>query len=453
MTQYDLIVIGAGPAGMAMSTECAQSGMRVLLLDDQPAPGGQIYRAVTESRLENATVFNNDYWRGAQLSAGLDCQNIKYVKGARVWYAKPSVEVWYSSDGHSIKATAKYIAIAIGARERPVAISGWTLPGVFSAGAAQVLLKSAGIAADDVVLAGSGPLLYLVAAQYISAGKKIKALLDTTSWSNYQKAMRALPGAIIQGQLYKGLKLLAKIRLAGISVHNGVKDVRIFGDQSVQSISWRKGVKTQELACETVFLHEGLVPNIEFSVALGCDWSWSSVRCAWEIKVNEIWETSLPNVYAIGDCARIVGADVSEIQGRLAGLQLARKANGKEVSEREANLVRQLAKHMRLRRFLDQLYSPSDENLLTLESDTVVCRCENVKIHTLEKLIDKAQGNLNFIKSLTRCGMGPCQGRMCSHSVAVLGRIHQLAGVVPSRQRLPLAPITISELAALEDIE
>lgn len=453
MTQYDLIVIGAGPAGMTMATECAQSGMSVLLLDEQPAPGGQIYRAVTQSRLANATVFNNDYWRGAQLSTDLHCQNLKYVRGARVWYAKPSVEVWYSVDGQSIKAKAKYLAIAVGARERPVAISGWTLPGVFSAGAAQVLLKSAGIAADDVVLAGSGPLLYLIAAQYVSAGKKIKALLDTTPWTNYQRAMRALPGAIIQGQLFKGLSLLAKIRLAGIPVYNGVKDVRIIGEQSVKSISWREGVKTHELECETVFLHEGLVPNIEFSVALGCDWSWSSVRRAWEINVNEVWETSLPNIYAIGDCARIVGADVSEIQGRLAGLQLARKINGNEMSERETDLAKKLVRHMRLRGFLDQLYSPSDENLLTLESDTVVCRCENVKIHTLEKLIDKAQGNLNFIKSLTRCGMGPCQGRMCSHTVAALGRLHRLEQIAPSRQRLPSAPITIGELAALEDTE
>lgn len=453
MKQHDLVVIGAGPSGMAMATECARSGMSVLLLDEQPEPGGQIYRAVTKSRLGNSDIFTNDYWRGATLASELNCDNLTHVKGARVWYAQPPADVWFSVDGRSAKASAKNLAIAVGARERPVAIPGWTLPGVFSVGAAQVLLKSAAVAADGVVLAGSGPLLYLVAAQYVSAGKKIKALLDTTPSRNYQAAVKMLPRALIQGQFYKGIKLLARIRLAGIPVHNGVEQIQVIGKDAVQAISWNQKGTVHKIECDAVLLHEGLVPNVEFAVALGCDTSWSPERFAWEINVDESGETSLQNVYAVGDCARIVGADVSEILGRIAGLSLVHKFKGTDSSKRVGELKRRLKRHMQLRSFLDRLYAPGDENILRRTPDTVVCRCENVTVGTLEDLIEKSQGNLNFVKSLTRCGMGPCQGRMCSHSVAALGRMHQINFDSTSHQRLPLAPITIGELAALEDSE
>lgn len=453
MKRYDLIVIGAGPAGMAMAIECAQAGMDVLLLDDQPEAGGQIYRTVTKSRLTDSEVFSDDYWRGSKLVAALKCQNLTHVTGARVWYARPSGDVWFSVNRESVRASAKFLAIAVGARERPVAVPGWTLPGVFSAGAAQVLLKSAGLAADNLVLAGSGPLLYLLASQYIAAGKKVKALLDTTPWSNYQAAIKTLPGAIFQRQLYKGLKLLARIRLAGVPVYHGVNDLRIDGDQAVEEISWKQRGRAKRILCEAVLLHEGLIPNIEFALALGCEWSWSSERCTWELKTNESGETSLPGIYALGDCARIIGADASEIQGRLAGVRLARKAINKPPGEQEQALAHELARHMRFRSFLDQLYLPADENLLSHDPNTVVCRCENVTVDTLIPLIERSHGDLNFVKSLTRCGMGPCQGRMCSHSVATLGRFCQIPPGAPSRQRLPLAPITIGELAAMEDSE
>lgn len=451
MSPYDLIVIGAGPSGMAMAVECARAGMSVLLLDEQSGPGGQIYRGVTESRLAGAGILDEDYWRGGLLATSLAHPNLTHICGARVWYTRPSFDVWYSVDGNSSKASAKYLAIAVGARERPVAIPGWTLPGVFTAGAAQVLLKTAAIAAESAVLAGSGPLLYLVAAQYLSAGKKVKALLDTTPFTNYRKAARFAPGALIHGGLYKGLRLLAQIRLAGVPVHNAVSNLRIEGDQSAQGISWVQGGKARNLEADTIFLHEGLVPNIEFALAMGCDSSWSSERCAWEIRVDASGESSVPNVYALGDCTKVVGAEISEIQGRLAGLRLARRTGGTASVERETSLLHKLREGTGLRRFLDHLYAPIDGNILSTDPSTVVCRCENLTISSLEEQIKIAQGDLNYVKSITRCGMGPCQGRMCSHSVAALGRSHRLSAISPSRQRLPLAPITIGELANLED--
>ncbi|WP_382152720.1 FAD-dependent oxidoreductase [Hydrogenophaga sp. ANAO-22] len=452
-TQYDLIVIGAGPSGIAMASECAQAGMEVLLLDEQLEAGGQIYRGVSRSRLRAAKIFDENYWRGAKLVNTLKCEKLTHVAGARIWHALPSGEVWFSVSGESTRASAKTLAIAIGARERPVAIPGWTLPGVFTVGAAQVMLKSAAIAVHGAVLAGSGPLLYLVAAQYIAAGRKVRALLDTTPWRNYPASLRALPGAIGHGQLYKGLNLLARIRLAGVAVHNCVSELRIHGDTAVEGIGWKARGKTHRLPCDAVLLHEGLVPNVELGLALGCDWSWSSERRAWELTVGENGETSQPNIYALGDCARIVGADASEIQGRLAALHLVRNTTGQQLSARETSLVHELRKHMRLRRFLDRLYSPSDRNLLASDPSTVVCRCESVTIGTLAPLMGRANGNLNFVKSFTRCGMGPCQGRMCSHSVAALGREGQLPLSAPPRQRLPLSPITIGELAAVKDDE
>lgn len=451
MKQYDLIVIGAGPAGMAMATGCARGGLDVLLLDEQPQAGGQIWRGVERSRLRQTQVLDEDYWRGADEVAGLRLAHLTHQAGARVWHANAAGEIGFSIGGRAVLAQGKTVALGVGARERPVAVTGWTLPGVFTAGAAQVLLKGAAVTVGMSVLAGSGPLLYLLAAQYLRAGQRIRALLDTTPAHNYLEAAALLPGALAQRQFYKGLSMLARIRGAGVPVYNGVSDLRIEGKDAVCAVSWTRGRGNGRIACDAVLLHEGLVPNVELGLAMGCDWHWSAQRCAWELKTDGAGRTSLPNVYALGDCARIVGAQASTLQGRLAAANLLRERHGGPVTGEEKAWTRELAAQMRLRGFLDRLYRPRDAALLSTDSDTVVCRCEGLTVRDLTPLVSGAAGDPNFVKSLTRCGMGPCQGKMCSHSLTTLARREGVqTPFTPLRQRMPLAPITLDELAGLE---
>ena len=176
---YDLVVIGAGPAGMAAATLAAGKGASTLLVDENPGPGGQIYRGITTTPLQEKALLGVDYWRGDAIATAFRNSEAAYLPSATVWQAAKGFELGISAHGKTRMIHARRVIGATGALERPFPIPGWTLPGVMTAGAAQTLLKASGIAMDGrVVLAGSGPLLWLIAAQYLAAGRPIEAILD-----------------------------------------------------------------------------------------------------------------------------------------------------------------------------------------------------------------------------------------------------------------------------------
>ncbi|MDP5348131.1 MAG: NAD(P)/FAD-dependent oxidoreductase, partial [Paracoccaceae bacterium] len=193
MTTVDLIVIGAGPAGMAAATEAAGLGLSVTVLDEQTAAGGQIYRAVTGAGAQRGAVLGQDYLDGAGLALAMQASGAQHLTGAVVWNIEADAEgitVTWSQDGHAAQLRAARLILATGALERPVPIPGWTLPGVMTAGAGQILLKASGLVAERAVLAGSGPLLYLLAAQMARAGTPPLALVET---QGMRDTIRALP--------------------------------------------------------------------------------------------------------------------------------------------------------------------------------------------------------------------------------------------------------------------
>ncbi|HET8996159.1 MAG TPA: FAD-dependent oxidoreductase, partial [Acetobacteraceae bacterium] len=188
--QYQLAVIGAGPAGLAAAATAARHGLDTVLLDEQPAPGGQIYRAITETRLRDPALLGADYWHGFELVAAFRASGAQHLAGATVWSVSRDREIGVSIAGRAQLFRAERVILATGALERPFPIPGWTLPGVMTVGAAQILLKTSGMVAQGrVVLAGTGPLLWLLAAQYLRAGASIAALLDTTPSDNWRAAL------------------------------------------------------------------------------------------------------------------------------------------------------------------------------------------------------------------------------------------------------------------------
>src|SRR5690348_10094788 len=165
--QYDLAIVGGGPAGLAAAALGARFGLATVLFDEQGSPGGQIYRAVTETPLRERSILGEDYWKGAKLADDFIRGSAQYVQGATVWSISHDREIGVSAGGRARLLTARHVILATGALERPFPIPGWTLPGVMTCGAAQILLKSSGLGIDGkVVLAGTGPLLWLLAAQY-----------------------------------------------------------------------------------------------------------------------------------------------------------------------------------------------------------------------------------------------------------------------------------------------
>ncbi|VVN66954.1 NAD(P)/FAD-dependent oxidoreductase [Pseudomonas fluorescens] len=450
----DVVVIGAGAAGMAAATRMAGLGLRVVLLDEQGSPGGQIYRGITLAPLSRRDLLGPDYAHGNQLAQALASSSVRYEKGASVWQVTRDHQVSYLREGRLYTLDAKAVLLATGAMERPFPIAGWTLPGVMSAGAAQILLKSSGLApSEPVVLAGCGPLLYLLGWQYLRAGVTIKALVDTTRPEDYWRARRHLFAALrAWPYLRKGLELMRSLRSAGIAHYTGAEHLAVEGEEAARALTFNVSGKAQRIASRCVLLHQGVVPNIQFSQALRARHEWDLDQLCFR-PVTDAWgELDVPGIYVAGDGAGIGGAQAAAVQGQLAALGIAARLKSISSVERDdqaRSLRVQLEANLRIRPFLDALYQPKEQNRIPAD-DVMVCRCEEVTAGELRSFVALGCAGPNQAKSFGRCGMGPCQGRMCGLTVTEViakARGVSAAEVGYYRIRPPIKPITLGELA------
>jgi NADPH-dependent 2,4-dienoyl-CoA reductase/sulfur reductase-like enzyme len=450
----EVVVIGAGAAGMAAATRMAGMGLQVVLLDEQGSPGGQIYRGITLAPLSRRDLLGPDYAHGNQLAQALASSSVRYEKGASVWQVTREHQVSYLREGRLYTLDAKAVLLATGAMERPFPIAGWTLPGVMSAGAAQILLKSAGLApSEPVVLAGCGPLLYLLGWQYLRAGVTIKALVDTTRPEDYWRARRHLFAALrAWPYLRKGLELMRSLRSAGIAHYTGAEHLAVEGEEAARALTFSASGKAQRIDTRCVLLHQGVVPNIQFSQALRARHEWDLDQLCFR-PVTDAWgELDVPGVYVAGDGAGIGGAQAAAVQGQLAALGIAAQLKCISNAERDnqARPLRvQLEANLRIRPFLDALYQPKEPNRIPAD-EVMVCRCEEVTAGELRSFVALGCAGPNQAKSFGRCGMGPCQGRLCGLTVTEViakARGVSAAEVGYYRIRPPIKPITLGELA------
>ncbi|MBP2315577.1 NAD(P)/FAD-dependent oxidoreductase [Azospirillum soli] len=458
-TRYDLAVIGAGPAGLAAATLAAKRGVSTVLLDEQPAPGGQIYRAITQTPVRNPSVLGSDYWHGADLVGPFRDSGADYLPGSTVWSVSRGLEIGLSREGAARLLPAKHIILATGALERPFAIPGWTLPGVMGAGAAQILLKTSGlVASGNVVLAGTGPLLWLLAWQYLRAGARIDTILDTTPRENWRQAMPHMTEFLRSGYIGKGLKLLLEVRRK-VKVIGNVSALRAEGDGRVQSVVHRQGDGAEaRLPADTLLLHHGVVPNINLANAIGCAQNWDEGQRCWVPTVDDWGATTVEGVSIAGDGAGIAGALAAEHRGRLAALDALHRLGRIDRAERDRDAAphrEALDRAQRGRVFLDTLYKPA-RDFRVPQDDTIVCRCEEVTAGQVREAVKLGCSGPNQTKSFLRCGMGPCQGRLCGPTVTEV--IADARGVSPAevgyyRLRPPVKPITLAELASLPKSE
>jgi thioredoxin reductase/bacterioferritin-associated ferredoxin len=455
--RYDIVVIGAGPAGMAAATACGEAGAATLLLDEQPAPGGQIYRGIERPALADRDVLGPDYYSGEALVSALRRTRIDYVSSASVWQVTPQREIGVSVNGESHIVNADQVIIATGAQERPFPIPGWTLPGVMTAGAAQVLLKKSGMVAEGAAFAGTGPLLYLTAHQYLRAGAKIAAVLDTTPPANYWRAASRHAVGTLYGfkHLQKGWRWIRELEAAGIVVIRGVADLVVRGDECVSGIDYLSNGRWTTLKTEHVFLHQGVVPNVNLTMSMRCAHEWCDRQLCWRVVTDEWGATSLPGIAVAGDAADIGGATCARHRGFIAALGALRRLGALSVLQRDAAAARPrkiMAAEDRFRPFLDLLFQPSRHFLAPRDQQSLVCRCEEISADKVHEVIAIGCEGPNQLKSFTRCGMGPCQGRMCGLTVGhILSQQlrRPMSAVGYYRVRQPIKPIGLGELAAL----
>lgn len=455
MIEHDLIVIGAGPAGMAAARTAADGGASVLVLDEQPAPGGQIYRGILGADTRQTEILGPDYQAGRPLAEALEHPRIHYEHGAVVWRIEREGRVAWTNDGVARVATARRVLVATGAVERAIPIPGWTLAGVMTAGAAQILLKTGGVIPKDAVLAGAGPLLYLLAQQLIDAGSPPKALVETQDMGALFRAAPHLPGALRGWRpLLKGTKMLSAIRGAGVPRHTAATGLRAVGDGVVSGLRFEAGGRTHEIGCEILLLHQGVVPNVQVTRSLGLAHDWDAAQRCWRPRCDSWGSTEAPAIMIAGDGGGIAGAGAAVLTGRLAALETLRalgRLPERDRDDRARPLRKALTTELAARPMLDALYAPPKE-VLTPADETIVCRCEEVTAGDIRGYARLGCLGPNQTKAFGRCGMGPCQGRYCGLTVAEL--LAEAHGVGPEavgyyRIRPPLKPVTLGELAQL----
>ena len=452
---YDVAVVGAGPAGLAAAANCARAGLMTVLFDEQASLGGQIYRAITATPVKRDTIFGADYWSGAKLVRDFLASGAQYVPSATVWSLTREREIGVSVAGLARIVRAEQVILATGALERPFPASGWTLPGVMTVGAAQILLKSSGLVPRGrTVLAGCGPLLWLLAWQYLNAGLCIDAILDTTPRLSRAMAIRHAPDFVLSPYLAKGLRLLLTVRRR-VRVIGNVVELRIEGRTHVESVVYRTTAGTeQRLPVDTVFLHQGIVPNVNLAMAVGIEHHWDEMQLCWTPVLDAAGNSGIPGIAVAGDGAGIAGAEAAQVRGEIAGLAAVKtlrpEALGR-VGPDETTVRARLKRVMRGRAFLDAYYQPMSQFRRPI-GNTIVCRCEEVTARQIIDTVALGCDGPNQMKAFLRCGMGACQGRLCGLTVTEL--IAHARGVAPQatgyyRIRPPVKPITVAELAQL----
>jgi NADPH-dependent 2,4-dienoyl-CoA reductase/sulfur reductase-like enzyme len=456
----EIAIIGSGPAGLAAAGLLGEAGCEVTLIDEQPAPGGQIYRGVASASAERLRILGADYAVGRNLLGAAHRPYVRHIPSATVWEVTREREISYSVGGAARRVVARQVIVCNGATERPMPFPGWTLPGVMMAGAGQILLKTSGLLPPaPLVLAGSGPLLYLVASQYLAAGHEVAAIVETTPGTNRWVALRYLPGMLLSPRLLlKGLSLLAGLKRARVPHYRGAIGLRAEGTDRVETLAFTVGGKARRLPCAALLIHTGIIPNVQITRSLNLTHDWDGLQQCWHPRLDGFGRTEAEGIFVAGDGGTIAGADAAVHSGRLAALGCMAALGHIDADERDRRAAADrtaLARQKRARPFLDALYAPAQE-FLDPPDETIVCRCEEVTAGTVRGFVDLGCLGPNQAKSFGRPGMGPCQGRYCGATVSAVIAAKRGVSVAETgyyRIRPPLKPVTLGELATMADLD
>ena len=451
-----IVVVGAGPAGVRAAQALVQAGLRPIVIDEGRRDGGQIYRRQPEGfKRPYAKLYGSEAAKAQALHRDFDAlrSQVDYRGDTLAWnLSEGALHVVCAGEPQTVPFDA--LLVCSGATDRLMPVPGWQRAGCFSLGAAQIALKAQACAIGArVVFLGSGPLLYLVASQYVQAGAEVAAVLDT---SPSAKPWSAVKGLLARPQLaWRGLGLIRGLRRAGVTVLQGVVPISIDGDDQlgVQSVAVRDAAgREQRFDCDAVGLGWHLRAETQLADLARCEFDFEPLSRQWLPRIDADGRSSTRGVYLAGDGARILGADGAEAAGRLAALAALADlghAPGRALYQAEsAALRRTLAQMDRFRAGLARAFPWPHAQAAALPDGAVVCRCEAVTAGELRRCVSELDSReVNRAKAFSRVGMGRCQGRFCGHASAEI--VAQACGIPVEqvgrlRTQAPVKPLMMN---------
>ncbi len=460
---YDVLVIGGGPAGLAAGIEAANGGLSVAIVDERPTPGGQIFKQPGVGfRITSPDDLGRDFVRGRALIEEVERSSAELLLRTSAVSIRGSSVVLVTEGDHAREVEARRLVVAAGAHDRPVVFPGWTLPGVITAGGAQSLVKTQRmLPGRAIVFAGSGPLTLAFPAQLRGYGANVTLVLEAGPAprpGDVLRLLRAARGNV--GLLRDALGYRTRLLRERVPLRFRRIAVRAEGDGRVEQVvhsavdaAWRPVAGTEEtIAADALCVGYGFVPSVEFLRLAGCDFTYDE-DLGGPVAVRDEWmRTTVDGISAAGDGTGVAGSYVAVDEGRLAALgalvDLGAVSN-EGALVRAAPIRERLRRKDAFRRALAPLHGVGAGVYELAAPDTIVCRCEEVTAHVVGQAVE-ATCDVNLVKSLTRAGMGLCQGRNCQRQVAAMIARRQnghIADVTVGTPRAPLRPVPMAAVA------
>jgi D-hydroxyproline dehydrogenase subunit alpha len=473
-------IVGAGPAGLAAAATLARHGVRTTLIDEAHGLGGQYYKHYSAAPgLRRGKELDELHRIGASKAAALRTTFVEIRSDAAVWGFFPPKQLALlvnDETDESPEAAGEQrveilepdaILFACGAVERIAAFPGWTLPGVMTAGGAQRLLSHEGILPGTrFVLAGTGPLLLAIATEIAESGGDVAAVVDCVGLTEPVRNVRtALQSFRQPGRFRQWVDYRRALRRYGIPYEHNATVVEARGDEHVREIviaskddDWNIVPGSEQvIEADTLCLHYGFAASVELPQLAGCRLAFDAGRGGWHVAHDEDMRSSESGIYVAGQLTGIGGADLAEATGDLAGLTIARDlgALDGEAYESVTEPVRRVVARGRdFAEMLNRVYTPGPGVARLIQPDTLICRCEEVDAAQVDRAMAAGGESLNGLKRHTRCGMGFCQGRICSQVLSAY--MHCKHGIHPERSgvfnaRLPIKPVPLGALATIPE--
>lgn len=424
----DVLVVGAGPAGLSAALTARRAGASVTVLDERLQPGGQFYKPLAPSHRPRSAT-DKQFARGLELTEQVRAAGVDVRQDTQVWAALSPNEVGAIVEGRATVFNCRQLILAPGAYERPTPFPGWTLPGVMTTGAAQTLARAYRVSPGQrVVIAGNGPLNLQLAAELLAGGACVVAVLESAPrpgfrrWRELWQAARTAPDLLADGATY-----LAALRRHRVPVWWGHAVVAAGGEGNLRSVRSARmdtngrAVPGSEhvLEADTLCVGYGFIPSTELARMLGCRQQFVARHLGYlATKTDDDGRTSVPGVFVVGDGADLGGSRVALARGTLAGTAAARSLGLQAPNVSQA--FRDLRRAQAFQRALWSIYQAPPVDLAEVPDDTVLCRCEDISFGAVRAQIAAGHDTLAALKRNTRLGMGRCQGRYCAVTAARL---------------------------------